>query len=269
MRFPVAEGFYPGDPIACRKMVQGFLDIKVPKLGDIIGAVVPHAGYEYSGRVAGHVYKAMSQQKPERVVLIGTNHTGRGMPLALSRDMWQTTLGKTDIDVDFVDKISGDVLVVDEVAHMYEHSIEVQLPFLQVCCPDSKIVPLAVSHVSFDLLSRISKRIADKATVYVASSDFTHYGNNYGFAPKGSEKDPLAFVEKTDKALIKLIESLQAEKFYKESQKTTVCGAAGITLMMLVAKQLGVKKGRLLKYDTSYTSSKDESAIVGYAGLVL
>ncbi len=268
MRLPVAEGFYPADAMSCRKMVKEFINVDI-SVGKITGAVVPHAGYVYSGKVAGYVYKAISKQKPRRIVIFGTNHTGRGMPLALSRDVWRTTLGEVEVDVEFVDKVAGDLLQVDEVAHMYEHSIEVQLPFLQVCCPDVKIVPISVSHVSFDLLSNVSKRLVDKGTIYIASSDFTHYGLNYGFAPKDSEKNPVAFVENTDKALIKLITSMKAEEFYKESQKTTICGAAGITLMLLIVKELGVNKGRLLKYDTSYSTSRDTSAIVGYAGIAL
>ncbi len=266
MRLPVAQGFYPKDPVRCKKMVEDFLDVDV-SADSVNGGVVPHAGYAYSGEVAGHVYKALKGQEAERIVIFGTNHTGKGMPLALSTDTWQTSLGEARVDVDFVNKILGDTLKVDEMSHMYEHSIEVQLPFLQVCFPDLKIVPVSVSRVPFEVLSKVSKKFVDQNSLYIASSDFTHYGSNYGFTR--DVKNPLKFVEKTDKSLIELVESMEAEKFYEESQDTTVCGAGGICLMMLVLKELGVEKGRLLKYDTSFSKTKDKGSIVGYAGMVL
>jgi len=267
MRVPVAEGFYPQDAVACRKMIENFLKVSV-KPKEIIGAVVPHAGYVYSGSTAAYVYKTLSKTN-KKIVIFGTNHTGRGMPIAVSRDTWMTPLGNVESDEDFVDKISGDLIVQDEVAHMYEHSIEVQLPFLQVVLGKPKIVAISVSHVSFDILEKVARTIADRGYVYIASSDFTHYGSMYGFVPRGGEEKPAEFVKELDKSIIKYITSLEPKKFYKESSKTTICGTAGITLMLLTAKELGASEGKLLHYETSYSTSKNTDAIVGYAAVIV
>ena len=261
MRNPVAVGFYPGDRKELEKAVKSYL-VSQKKI-NALGAILPHAGYQFSGHVAGATLKAAKTDK-KVFVLFGPNHTGYGSAISVSNEDWETPLGIVKTNKDFSDKLG-----TDESAHRAEHSLEVQLPFLQVLYKDFSIVPIALRDVGFEQLERMAK-LFDKNNFYIASSDFTHFGPMYGYEPvAGTIKDQINWVEKTETGLIDLITNLKAREFYNIvlDNGYTVCGFVPITLLMLVMKNLGAKRGELIKRATSYEVSKD-SSFVSYVGLV-
>lgn len=264
MRNPSAIGFYPGNKKELETFVKKLLNQKVEKI-EAIAAIVPHAGYIYSGKTAGKVYSSISTDN-KKFLIVCPNHTGFGNKIALSTQNWLTPLGEVKINKEFVDKIP-----VDENAHLYEHSLEVQLPFLQVLFKNFELIPLCLSHLEFNELKNLSKILARKDIFYIASSDFTHFGPNYGYLPFNfSPERNVEKVKEIDMKVIELIEKLQARKFYEfvEKENLTICGFVPITLILLIAKKLGAKKGKLIDYSTSFEVSRDLN-FVSYAGILI
>lgn len=269
MREPVADGFYPFSKDDLDKLIGKLLsDAKVKTSSSIVGAVVPHAGYVYSGPVAAHVFGALP--KFDVVVVLGTNHTGVGERVAVSPEDWETVLGVVECD----SLVSGEIVKnceiaqFDELAHMYEHSIEVQLPFLQKVLGDFKLVAISVSSDlnsgNYEALGEaVRDAVAGKRALVIASSDFTHFGAMYGFAPV--DKDEVAWVQKTDKEIIDAVLDFRADDVIELSRASTVCGYAPMAVLLSAVRGA---KGRLVKYGTSYDVSKSKDAIVGYAGIV-
>ena len=270
MRKPAAIGFYPPDKDVLREKVRSLLaDTKRIDVEDAVGAIVPHAGYSFSGLTAASVYASLPGNY-ETIIILGTNHTGRGKEIAVSSDEWITPLGAIENDVELGKKIVNISKTAshDEAAHMQEHSIEVQLPFLQVKMQEFKIVPIAVSSdlsakTYAELADAIKKALKGKRALVIASSDFTHYGEMYGFAPKCDDANK--WVHDTDKKVIDAILAHDTEKFINLAGKTTVCGAGAIATLMYFTKD---RKGHLVDYRTSFDVSGDESIIVGYGGVV-
>ncbi len=270
MRKPAAIGFYPHDQDILRESVQSLLaDAKSIGAKDAVSAIVPHAGYPFSGQTAASVYASLPDNY-KTIILLGTNHTGMGASIAVSLDTWQTPLGAVKNDTEIGKKIVNISKTAshDETAHVQEHSIEVQLPFLQVKMQDFKIVPIAVSSgISTETYKELAGAIKDavngKNALVIASSDFTHYGEMYGFAPKTENAN--TWVHETDKKVIDAILAHDTEKFIDLAGKTTVCGAGAIATLMYFTKG---KKGHLIDYKTSFDISGDENIIVGYGGVV-
>ncbi|MFH0832649.1 MAG: AmmeMemoRadiSam system protein B [Candidatus Aenigmatarchaeota archaeon] len=263
MRLPIADGFYPSNPDELRNATNVYL--KSEKRVNALGAIVPHAGYVFSGSVAGETFKSAKTDK-KTFVLFGPNHTGYGPTIAISSDDWKTPLGVVKTDKELVKKLK---LEIAEIAHRYEHSLEVQLPFLQTLYKDFSIAAIAMQQLQFDKLEEIAKSFP-KDAFYVASSDFTHFGPNYGYEPiGGSVEKQLDWVKKTDSKLIDLICKLDAKRFYSSVTENdyTVCGFVPITLLILIAKRLGAKSVRLVSYKTSYEVMRN-SSFVSYAGIV-
>ena len=278
MREPVFAGaFYPYDPEELRKTIKGFLGNGANKR-DVIGAVAPHAGYAYCGKTAASVYGAIAGGF-ETAVVLGPNHSGTGSGIAVSSDSWKTPLGTVKSDKEFAKELVRDSIIAeDETAHSREHSIEVQLPWLQFLFRDFRIVPISVSPAYFDIDS--CKEIGDKITeaadrlkrkiLIIASSDFTHYGHSYGYLPFVGG-DVAGKIKELDMKTIGLVEKLDAEKVIRASYEKglTICGYGAIASMLFAAKKLGAKKGKLMDYSTSFDISKNLDAIVGYAGLII
>ncbi len=261
MRRPVVAGqFYRSDTEGLRCQLKDYFDVPVPKEEKVRGGVVPHAGYVYSGQVAAHVYATLPSA--ETYVLIGPNHHAVGSTIALSGETWSTPLGNVELDKEIVDDLSSSI-DVDEVAHQYEHSIEVQLPFLQYRFKDFKIVPICMGlqdeetakEVSVGLINALRDR---EDVVVLASSDFTHY-----------ESDKEA--RENDSSVIEAIIELDTSKLYSQiyGHQISVCGYGPIAVTMETTKALGAEKGKLLKYATSGDVSGDMSSVVGYAGIVI
>ena len=265
MRRPVVAGsWYEGEKDRLEGQLRHFFSgVTRDENEDIIGAVVPHAGYMASGTVAASVYAKLP---PADIFLIlGTNHQGIGSLIAVSRDTWLTPLGAVEADEAFVDALPKQIIDVDETAHRYEHSIELQLPFLQFLFGETfRIVPISVGLIGVDTARDVGEDIADtvaktdKKVVIIASSDFTHY-------------EPDRIAKDKDKYVIAAIKELDVAKFYKRvyERNVTACGVDPIAVMLHAAKKLGAKEGKVIHYATSGDILGDRSAVVGYGGIVI
>lgn len=260
----VAGQFYPLRASAIEKQVLGFIE-KAGKKTDAIGVVSPHAGYVYSGAVAGSVYSRI-ELKPTYIIL-GPNHTGRGKPYSImSEGTWAMPQGEVQIDSELASSLlqKSEFLEEDFLAHAYEHSIEVQLPFLQYFKQAFKFVPIIVSyaqgHMYQSLGREIAKAIKDskKDVLIIASSDMTHYE---------AEEDARSKDMKAIEAILKLDE----EELIRRVDKfdISMCGYAPVAVMLAAAKELGAKTAELTKYQTSGDVSGDRSSVVGYAGVIV
>jgi MEMO1 family protein len=260
----VAGKFYPADPESLRRDVEGYLPQALEKVA-ALGCVVPHAGYMYSGHVAGAVFARM--ELPERFVILCPNHTGRGEPLAImSRGAWQTPLGDAQIDRALAAELVAefDLLTEDAEAHRTEHALEVELPFLQVLQPGFTFVPIAIGTHRFDVLTELGKAIArviarqkDKVLI-IASSDMNHYAND----SVTREKDALAIAPLVARDPRALHETVLRENI-------SMCGLGPAVTMLTATNELGANSAELVKYATSADVSGDRSYCVGYAGVVV
>jgi len=259
----VAGKFYTEDPDQLREEVNAMIAPGEPTR--VLGIVVPHAGYIYSGKVAGEVYGAV--EVPEAVLVLGPNHTGFGAPVALApAGEWLTPLGPVPINT----RLAGLILKhsprvqEDPSAHRFEHSLEVQLPFLQQRNPQVQIAALCLSLNDFPLIQEVGHGIAQAITEYgapvliVASSDMTHYEN----ARAAKEKDDLALAE---------IAALNPEGLFKvcRQRNITMCGVVPAAVMLVAALELGASKSRLLRYTTSGEVNGDLNRVVAYAGITV
>lgn len=262
----VAGQFYPANPKELKSEVESFIENQArPK--DAIACVMPHAGYMYSGRVAG---KTISNVKVrEKAVILGPNHTGYGEPFAIMTEgVFQMPFGDIEIDAGLSRKILNNsrYLKEDCVSHIYEHSLEVELPFLQHFRNQIKIVPITVSAGDLksykDLGTEISDTIKalklEKSVLLVASSDMTHYESK----DSAEKKDKLAI-----EAILELDENKLAEIVSKFD--ISMCGLGPVTVALSAAKALGAKNAQLIDYQTSGDVTGDYTSVVGYAGIII
>jgi AmmeMemoRadiSam system protein B len=274
-RAVVASQFYEGSAEALRVQLKGcFLDKlgpqKLPIVNtsthprNIVGLICPHAGYVYSGPVAAHsFYQLALDGKPDAVILLGPNHTGYGSALSIMREgTWQTPLGNVEIDTLLADDIlhETNILDIDELAHRYEHSIEVQLPFMQFLYGNNfKIVPICYQMHDYQTAIEIGRALTEALdatnSVVIASSDMTHY-------------EPAKIASTKDKAAIDAALAVDAKAFYEivEKQDISACGYAPITSLLAYASGV-CSKAELLAYHNSGDVSGDYSAVVGYAAV--
>jgi len=253
-------------------------DIKVKRYQNVKAVIVPHAGYVYSGSVTAKTLLAAEKSLKGSVVLMGPNHTGIGYPVALSKQTWITPMGEIKTDSESIEKLCEKFAIrVDEAAHSQEHSIEVELPFLQYLSKklsiDLKIIPLCMQLVPYSTLEKVAEQFVAvcRHCFFVVSSDFTHFGPMYGYQPvKGEPANCLRFVKKADKELIEFICKIKPQKFWDTVQEKgyTVCGAVPITLLLLIMKKLRAKQGKLITYKTSFDVSPSDS-FVSYAGIII
>ena len=260
----VAGRFYPRDRDALQKDLEAYVptqEVSTPALG----CVAPHAGYIYSGAVAGAVFANV--ELPPRVIVLCPNHTGRGRPLAIvSSGAWQTPLGEVPIDCSLADALKRNFppLTEDADAHRNEHAIEVELPFLQVRRNDFRFVPIALGTRQFDILEKLGEAIAEtvqgqnERILIVASSDMNHYEND-------------AVTRVKDQKAIERILALDAKGLFEVvvNEKISMCGPGPTVVMLNSAKRLGATSAELIKYATSGDVSGDREMVVGYAGLVV
>lgn len=276
----VAGSFYPGDSEELERVIKGFLERAETKRRKCIGVVVPHAGYAYCGKTAASVYNNVSTGF-ETAIILGPNHSGFGVGVATSLENWETPLGVLEADQEFVNEITRDsVILEDPKSHWREHSIEVQLPWLQYRFKDFKIVPISINPIYFDVKTckEIGERTAEAAkvlrrkVVIIASSDFTHYGSAYSYEPfGGSDNEILKKIKETDSEVIELIKGMKPSEVIStcEEKRLTICGYGGIAAMLYAAKIMDAKQAELMDYSTSFEFSKDISAVVGYAGITV
>ncbi len=263
MRTPAVSGqFYPKGKNDLRTEISRCFANITSKERDVLGAVVPHAGYMYSGTTAAHVYSALPEAGT--YVLIGPNHTGYGSPVSVSSETWSTPFGEVNSDLDFIKALPKKIIDTDESAHRYEHSLEVQLPFLQHRFSDFRIVPICMGmqdeETALEVGGEISEAVrkVNRKVVIIASSDFSHY-------------KPDKVAHEDDAYFIAPILALDTQEFYRRlyERGASVCGYGPIAAMILASKNLGAKRGSLLKYSTSGDMTGDKSAVVGYAGIII
>ena len=280
VRTPAVAGrFYPGRAEELLREVREFTSTgKSPvATGRIaaIGCVAPHAGYIYSGGVAGAVYSRL--EIPQRCVILCPNHTGKGRPLAImTSTAWQTPLGEVAADADMGTRLLRrfPALQEDSAAHRAEHAIEVQLPFLQALRPELKIVPIAIGTSDFDVLRGLGEALADviadrheadrheedqdEKVLIIASSDMNHY-----------ESDEITRVK--DHKAIKRVLAMDARGLWEVvmDEDISMCGFGPTIVMLTAAKILGATSATLVKYATSGDVSGDYESVVGYAGIIV
>lgn len=264
-RQPVVAGrFYPGNPDQLRKYLTQAMTNPGPKR-KALGVISPHAGYIYSGGAAAAALSSI--EITPTVILLGPNHTGRGTPASImSRGAWRTPLGDAPIDEELADELKKKcpLLREDHTAHEFEHSLEVQLPFLQHQNPDVKIIPICLMLRTPADMEQLGKAIGNVLkertgrTLILASSDMTHYEN----AETARQKDTLA---------IKRILALDPAGLYETvcNEKITMCGVVPATVMLHAALLEGAKRAETIIYTNSGNVSGDHNSVVGYAGVVV
>jgi len=283
LREPAVAGyFYPADADQLTKQIEQCFISKIgpgslptyPAKGvrNLIGLVSPHAGYIYSGPVAAHGYKYIaSDGLPESFVILGPNHTGVGSGVSIfPQGMWRTPLGVVEIDYELANAIlkSSGIIDIDTTAHRYEHSIEVQLPFLQYIYEKAnksfKFVPIVLMMQDINTALDIGKAIYEgisevgRDTVIIASTDFTHY-------------EPHHVAQEKDRYAIEQILNLNPSGLIREvyERDISMCGFGPVAAMLEAARLLGAKKTHLLKYATSGDVTGDKSSVVAYASIII
>ena len=263
-RLPVvADKFYPGDPTVLRHTLAEL----IPSVSETVrakGVIAPHAGYVYSGGVAGETFARVDI--PETVIILGPNHHGRGEAVAMGTDNWAMPMGEVSFAVDLAAFMLNDskIIVADNLAHQFEHSLEVQIPFLQYFQDRLSIVPLVVSHISYQQCRQVAADIVRAVRAYagpvllVASTDMTHYESR----KNATLKDRLALQHILDRDPEGLYSTVVANHI-------SMCGFVPTTITLLAAMELGADKAELVRYTDSGEASGDTSQVVGYAGLVL
>ncbi len=266
LRLPAVAGrFYPSDPVELTALIHKCTstDEGQPRI-EARACLVPHAGYVYSGHVAGAVLARI--EMPKKIIVLGVRHYPRGEPAAiLSGGAWRTPLGDAPIDEPLAEALrkACPLLREDSVAHSAEHSLEVQLPFLQVLAPGSTFVPVALGTVRFENLASIGEGIAQvlaasKENVHLlTTSDLNHY-----------EDDATTRIK--DRKAIEQLLALEPRGLHEicRNEEISMCGLGPAVAMLTALNALGVKKSELVKYATSADVSGDRAAVVGYAGMI-
>jgi AmmeMemoRadiSam system protein B len=267
MRLPAVAGrFYPDDPGRLRSSIDSFFASSAePQKNRARACLVPHAGYIYSGQVAADVYARL--EIPARVILLGPRHFPRGAALAILSDgAWQTPLGPAPINHPLAEKIvrACPLLREDAAAHSGEHSLEVQLPFLQRLTPAFAFVPIVIGPARWETLEALGRALAvviaeeREPVLLIASSDMNHY-----------ESDAVTRVK--DRKAIDPILALDPRKLFDtvRDENISMCGCAATVAVMIAARELGATHGELVRYATSGEVNGDLQEVVGYAGIVI
>ncbi len=280
VRLPAHAGtFYPADPNELVKLIEwsfnhvlgpGKLPLKTEdrEQRKTLGVIVPHAGYIYSGPVAAHAYYKLSKEEPPNtIILIGPNHTGIGIGVATYKGKaWKTPLGEIEIDLELAKLLTEKsyYLGFDNDAHAYEHSLEVQLPFLQYIYGDSfKIVPITAYMQDLDIAKDLGEAIhkvkeeTGTDLIIVASTDFNHYESHEITV----NKDMLAIqaiLDRDEKRLYRVL----------EEHNITMCGPVGVATLIILSKLLNTDKPILLKHATSGDVTGEKDWVVGYASIL-
>ncbi len=265
IRHPAVSGsFYPANPEELLTQLDSLLPV-----GDesrkVKGIIVPHAGYIYSGAVAGEVFAA--SQIPKRVILIGPNHHGRGDDIAVSGAVsWATPLGEVPIATALRDQLVAGIpaLSIDNQAHKHEHSLEVMLPFLQRRQPELQIVPIVLGHLSLADCLQLGTALAavlenrEDEVLLLASTDMNHFSS-------------AQTSEKLDSLAISAMTAYDPQRLYRvvRENQISMCGVLPAVTVMQTACKLGARECQLVRYAHSGQVNGDNSRVVGYAGLTL
>jgi AmmeMemoRadiSam system protein B len=264
-REPIVAGqFYPADPGDLRKLIVSYA-AEPENVLEAKAVVVPHAGYVYSGTVAGKVFSSV--RLPGRVILLGPNHTGRGAALALAPGgSWRTPLGAVSIDAEINRDLLAECpgLQEDPSAHLGEHSLEVQIPFLQVLQPDFRFSAICVRTADFAALETLGRAMArvikasKESVLLVASSDMTHY-------------EPAEEAARQDRFAIDRMLKVDPQGLYRVviERDISMCGFAPTVAVLAACRDLGASSGQLIRYTNSGEAGGDYRSVVAYAGIAI
>ncbi len=264
IRNPTVAGyFYPASSAELKSMLSRYVDKNAPK-EEVVGLLMPHAGYQYSGAVAG---AAISRVKfKDTFIIMGPSHSGLGKPFSVMPEgTWKTPLGEVKVDEELARKIVSLSRYAEEDyrAHEEEHAVEVQVPFLQYIKPDVRIVPVILAGADIDIYREIGHAIAraiielKREAVILASGDMTHYEPH-----ESAQKKDMAAVE----AMLALDEDELTRRY--ESLPISMCAYGPVVTLIAAAKELGASGAELIKYQTSGDTTGDYEAVVGYAGVI-
>jgi len=261
IRTPAVAGtFYPDNKQALTQEIERCINSQADKK-PCIGAIAPHAGYMFSGPIAGELFSQINI--PATVIILAPNHRGPLAPFALSRaDAWRTPLGHVEIDKELTETIAGrlPLLKYDSAPHVNEHSAEVQVPFLQYFRPDVKIVPIVIAEHDYESLAELGSCIAEcvrgKDVLILASSDMTHFED----ADTAKQLDDIALEQ---------VLKLDAFALHRTiiSNKISMCGFCPAAAMIIAAVELGAQNAELVRYGNSGDVTGDFSSVVGYAAV--
>ena len=305
----VAGTFYPADPERCRAAAAALVrasphgaksagggsgpregersSTDTPEPRPLRGAVVPHAGWVCSGAIAGQAIGTLAAQagfRPDVVVVFGAIHTPLHTHFAAlsSHRAWREPGGDAQVEAELGAKLAesgGGLFAVDDRFHRREHAVEVELPLIQAAWPDARVLPVEVPVV--DDAAEIGRRAARQVeaaglnAVFLASSDLTHYGPSYGFAPAGVGPQGLAWAKDNDRRLLDLVTELRIERIVPEVRENlNACGGGAIAAMLAACTELGATRATLLQHRNSFETLADVHPqppvdAVGYAGVVL
>ncbi len=261
----VAGTFYPDDKKNLQKFIEHAIETASSHQLETSIGIAPHAGYIYSGFCAAHTFKALSKRienQETTVIIICPNHTGIGYELSLSSIPWQTPLGIINPDRELISQLQKNKrITLDESAHLYEHSAEVMIPFIQYLNPDAKITCICMGSQSLQTCRELFNALSSletKNVLFLASSDFTHY-------------ESALRAEKHDREAIEKILKLDAEGFHSlvEKKSLTICGYGPITVVTLLAKKTPNPEPKLHMYTNSGYTTKDFENVVAYASITL
>ncbi|NJE06530.1 MEMO1 family protein [Thermococcus sp. M36] len=288
VRYPaVAGSFYPSGEELVLMLEEFFKDLgEEGNERRITAGVAPHAGYVFSGYTASRTYKAIFEDGlPETFVILGPNHTGLGSPIAVyPSGKWLTPLGEIEVDAEMARAIAGisGMVDLDELAHKYEHSIEVQIPFIQYLSElagrEVKIVPIALGIHDEEVAGSLGKAVFEASkelgrdVVVIASTDFMHYGPVYGYVPFRVRAEELPHrIKEWDFRIIRRILDFDVNGMFRElgEMNHTMCGPGGVGTAMVYSRLAGALEAELLHYTTSFEVSRSTDAVVGYAGIVM
>ena len=260
----VAGRFYPAQPEVLISDIQRYTPPPAKRFA-ALGCVAPHAGYMYSGAVAGAVYSAVELTSP--TLILCPNHFGHGAPLSLYLEgQWETPLGSVAVDSELAARISDAFprLVPDPVAHGREHSLEVQLPFLQRLIPGFRFVPIAIGVSDYETLAGLGEAIAGvlaempERVLIIASSDMNHYESDS--VTRRKDQEAIAAILALDGH--GLLETLRRHR-------NSMCGYGPTVAMLTAARRLGANRAKLIRYATSGDVTGDRDQVVGYAGIAV
>ena len=259
----IAGTWYPGSPIGLRAEIEGYFhnvpDTKID--GRITGLVVPHAGYKYSGQVAAYAYKTIKGETFDSVIVVGPSHRAFFHGVSIyDRGGYETPLGVIPVDVSLAKDImtQSEMIFPMPAAHSQEHSLEIQLPFLQVALGKFYFVPLVMAEQDYQsckkLAESIFRALGNRKILIVGSSDLSHF-HSYEKAVK------------LDSIVLKHIEKMDEKSLSEDLEKNVceACGGGPAVVTMMVSKQIGADRAKLLKYANSGDVTGDRRSVVGYA----
>ncbi len=272
-------GFYPESEERCRRLLAQCLEDakRTTPAGEVLGGIVPHAGWVYSGSTAASTFVHLPTAGIETVVLFGAVHLPGVERAALWQDgAWQTPLGAIEIDRELASAVLGDEVIADRQAHEGEHAIEVELPFCKQLLPDVKLLPISVP--ADEQAAAVGRRVAREAqrlgrrAIALGSTDLTHYGERFGFAPRGTGQAAHDWVMQTnDRELIEAIEALDSEAVLDQARRNrSACGAGAINATMAYVAAHGASRGQLVRHTSSQEVRPEphSDSFVGYASLL-